>query len=103
MRRRIFLAAPAALLVGAAAAEAEVTIDNFTFTPAELKVAAGTRVTWRNRDDIPHSIVDATQPPAFKSHVLDTDEAFDRMFDRPGRYAYFCGLHPHMQGVVVVT
>ena len=68
MRRRIFLAAPAALLVGAAAAEAEVTIDNFTFTPAELKVAAGTRVTWRNRDDIPHSIVDATQP---LSRVVD--------------------------------
>jgi len=32
----------------------EVKIDNFSFAPATLTVAAGTTVTWTNRDDIPH-------------------------------------------------
>ena len=36
---------------------AQVSIDNFTFSPAELTVAPGTEVTWTNRDDIPHTIV----------------------------------------------
>jgi plastocyanin len=38
----------------------------------------------------------------FRSAVLDTDDAFSRVFDKPGTYKYFCALHPHMTGVVVV-
>ncbi len=87
----------------AEAAAAEVVIDNFTFTPATLNVAAGTTVTFRNRDDIPHSVVSALRPPAFRSKVMDTDDSFAFVFDRPGRWDYFCGLHPHMQGTIVVT
>lgn len=106
MRRRDVLAAAlAAVLPGlpAHAAGAEVTIDNFVFTPDGLTVPAGTRVVWTNHDDIPHSVVSAATPPLFKSAVLDTDETFARVFDTPGTYGYFCGLHPHMKGVIVVT
>lgn len=88
---------------GARAAEAAVSIDNFVFTPETLTVAAGTRVTWTNSDDIPHTVVGAEQPPSFKSPALDTDETYARVFDKPGRFAYFCGLHPHMKGTIVVT
>ena len=104
MRRRTALLAglAAACARGAQAAEAAIVIDNFVFTPAVLTVAAGTRVVWTNRDDIPHSIVGAETPPSYKSPALDTDEAFGRVFDKPGTYAYFCGLHPHMKGTVVV-
>src|SRR5262245_45936383 len=38
------------------AAGAEVKIDNFSFSPATITVAAGTQVTWTNRDDIPHTV-----------------------------------------------
>ncbi len=104
MLRRALLAAPLALAVRPArAAEASVTIDNFVFTPPVLTVAAGTKVTWTNRDDIPHSVVSAAQPPLFKAHVMDTDETFERVFDTKGTFPYFCGLHPHMQGTVIVT
>ena len=41
-------------------------------------------------------------PRAFKSGALDTDGTFSRVFPKPGRFAYFCSLHAHMQGVVVV-
>ena len=31
----------------------EVSIDNFSFTPAMTSVAPGTTISWMNRDDIP--------------------------------------------------
>src|SRR5215218_4689422 len=82
------------------AGEAAVSIDNFTFSPAVITVPAGTRVVWTNRDDIPHTVVGADDPRALRSPPLDTDDRF--AFAAPGTYRYFCSLHPHMQGTVVV-
>jgi plastocyanin len=82
--------------------EAAVSIDNFTFAPPVLTVAAGTRVVWTNRDDIPHTIVGTDDPRSLRSPPLDTDETFAFTFGAPGQYRYFCSLHPHMQGTVVV-
>src|SRR5246127_2760520 len=81
-------------------ASAEVKIDNFSFGPATLTVAAGTTVTWTNRDDIPHTVV--SDDKVFKSKVLDTDEKFSYTFTKPGTYSYFCSIHPKMTGKVVV-
>jgi amicyanin len=77
-----------------------VSIDNFTFSPPTITVGVGSTVTWVNQDDIPHTVVSTDK--AFKSHVMDTDEKFSFTFTRPGEYAYFCSLHPHMVGKVVV-
>ena len=84
------------------ATDATVNIDNFTFTPAELVVSAGTRVIWNNRDDIPHVVVAADAAQLIKSPPLDTDDSFAFTFTKPGTYRYFCSLHPHMQGSVIV-
>jgi len=81
-------------------ASAEVKVDNFSFGPASLTVAVGTTVTWTNRDDIPHTVVSTDK--VFKSKVLDTDEKFSFIFDKAGRYPYFCSIHPKMTGSVVV-
>ncbi len=75
-------------------------IDNFTFNPQRITVKAGTTIAWRNQDDIPHTI--ASSAKLFKSKVLDTDEEFSFAFATPGVYEYFCSLHPHMTGTVVV-
>ncbi len=83
-----------------AALSPTVRIDNFTFTPAEITVAPGTTVAWTNGDDIPHTVVAVKK--AFKSKVLDTEHSFSFTFTSPGTYAYFCSLHPHMQGKVIV-
>jgi amicyanin len=78
-----------------------VSIDNFSFAPKELTVKTGTTVTWTNRDDIPHGI--ASSNNAFKkSPALDTDESYSFTFTAPGTYQYFCYLHPHMVGSIVV-
>ncbi len=77
-----------------------VTIDNFVFEPGRLTVKAGTTVTWTNRDDIPHTV--AAKERLFKSKVMDTDESYSFTFSTPGEYTYFCSLHPHMTGTIVV-
>jgi len=85
-----------------AAAGIEVKIDNFSFAPAVLEVAAGTTVTWVNHDDIPHTVVSTDKDRVFKSKTLDTDEKYSFVFAKPGRYPYFCSVHPKMTGEVVV-
>jgi plastocyanin len=92
----------AAKAQSAAPATAEVKIDNFSFAPATLTVAAGTTVTWTNRDDIPHTVVSTDDPRAFRSKVLDTDEKFSYTFTKAGTFPYFCSVHPKMTGTVVV-
>ncbi len=84
----------------AAAKISEVKIDNFSFGPATLTVAAGTTVTWTNRDDIPHTVVSTAG--VFKSKALDTDEKFSYTFAKAGSFPYFCSIHPKMTGTVVV-
>ena len=84
----------------ALAADATVTIDNFTFDPPTLTVKAGTTVIWTNRDDIPHTV--AATNRVFKSKAMDTDEKFSFTFTALGSYDYFCSLHPHMKGTIVV-
>ncbi|MFI5015169.1 MAG: cupredoxin family copper-binding protein [Hyphomicrobiales bacterium] len=82
------------------AADMAVKIDNFTFTPDAAEIAVGTTVTWTNEDDIPHAV--AATERQFKSHALDTGDSFSFTFTAPGTYEYFCSLHPHMKGKIVV-
>jgi plastocyanin len=78
----------------------EITIDNFTFTPKELTIAVGTTVKWVNHDDIPHTVVE--KKTTFRSKALDTDDSYSFTFTSAGTFDYFCGLHPHMVGQVIV-
>jgi plastocyanin len=78
-----------------------VVIDNFSFIPQTLTVPAGTKVTWINRDDVPHTVVSVDKQ--FKSHPLDTDEKFSRVFNNPGTNDYFCSIHSHMTGKIIVV
>jgi plastocyanin len=82
------------------ASASEVRVDNFTFSPPTLTIPAGTTVTWVNADDIPHTI--AAKDRSFRSKPLDTDDRFSFTFNSPGEYDYFCSLHPHMVGKIVV-
>ncbi len=99
---RFAIAVAVSLSLGCAHAYADdtqVTIDNFTFAPAELTVKVGTTVTWTNHDDIPHTVVSAGK---FRSKTLDTDNSFSFTFTEAGDYKYFCSLHPHMTGMIKV-
>jgi plastocyanin len=82
------------------AANAEVTIDNFSFGPQTITVPVGATVTWTNRDDIPHTVV--STDGLFNSKVRDTDEKFSYTFAKAGTYPYYCSVHPKMIGKIVV-
>ena len=96
----VALTSVAATAAPPAATGPTVRIDNFVFGPETLTVTPGTTVTWINQDDIPHTVV--ANDKSFKSKVLDTDERFSFTFTKPGEYGYFCSLHPHMTGKVIV-
>jgi plastocyanin len=96
-------AAPTAAAAPQPAADGnKVVIDNFTFSPATVTVAAGARVTWVNHDDVPHTVTSKVKPRLFDSGALDTDDRFSFVFTAPGTYDYFCAVHPHMTAKVVV-
>jgi plastocyanin len=79
-----------------------VRIDNFTYEPKELQISVGTTVTWQNADDVPHTATSKDELQTFDSGPLDTDEKFSFTFSKPGTYAYYCKVHPHMTGVINV-
>ena len=84
------------LLLGAShalAADAEVKIANFFFDPPTIPVKAGATVTWVNADDIPHVV----------SEKNGTNDTFTQTFPTAGTIEYFCAIHPHMTGKIIVT
>ncbi|MDQ1517778.1 MAG: hypothetical protein QOE80_3608 [Actinomycetota bacterium] len=84
-----------------AVATSAVTIDNFSFMPAAIKVKTGTTVTWTNADEEPHSVVSSEEP--MRSHTLaGPNNTFTHTFSKPGTYHYNCGIHPFMHGTVEV-
>jgi plastocyanin len=97
--RLAVVAAMASQMTSARCEDLAIMIDNFTFEPAQLTIKAATTVTWKNRDDIPHTVV---SPGKFRSKTLDTDDSYSFTFTAAGDYTYFCSLHPHMKGTIKV-
>jgi plastocyanin len=92
----------AATMADHAPKEKEIIIDNFTFDPPDVTISAGTRVTWVNHDDVPHTATSTTKPRAFDSGTLDTDQKYSFEFKTAGVYEYFCAVHPKMTGRITV-
>jgi amicyanin len=85
---------------GGATGGAKVSIVNFAFAPAHIKIAAGDNVTWINDDGAPHAV--AFKDGAAGARSLMPGQTISRTFDRSGDYDYFCSVHPYMTGHVVV-
>jgi plastocyanin len=98
------LALSAGMAQGSVAADApevsQVLIKDFMFSPMEVRIRAGTSVTWVNQDDEPHTVVG--DAGLFRSGALDTAMAFTFRFDKPGTYQVFCSIHPQMKATVIV-
>ncbi len=107
MNRKSWIAVLVALVAfGSGPARAEpaavtVKIDNFAFDAQTVTVTPGATVTWINEDDAPHTVV-ADDGKSFRSRTLDTGDKFSFTFMSPGTFGYFCSVHPHMTGKVVV-
>jgi plastocyanin len=96
----LLLLAPTA---GAQGQTRTVNIKNFAFDQPKIMVAPGTKVTWVNNDQTPHTAT-ATKPAgAFDSGTLQPGQRYSFTFDQPGTYTYQCVLHPFMTGTVTVV
>jgi plastocyanin len=96
----VSLVSTSAPVTASTPAGAEVVIKDFMFAPMDVKVKAGSSVTWTNKDDEPHTVVSDTG--LFRSSALDTNENFSFRFDKPGTYHFVCSIHPRMVGTITV-
>lgn len=90
-------AAPAA----SAGGKVEIVMKGLLFEPKDVTVKAGTTVTWKNNEDIPHNVV-AEEGAEFQSDTFGKDGTFDFEANRPGVVKYVCTIHPGMQGTLTV-
>lgn len=70
------------------------------FVPERLEVAAGDRITWTNRDFLPHSVTASDK--GIESGDLGEGKTWTYVAKQAGEIAYLCRLHPVMKGVIVV-
>jgi plastocyanin len=77
-----------------------VTIEGMRFEPATLTVKPGDRVTWVNKDLVPHTVTAISQ--AFDSQSIAADASWTYTAGKPGSYSYVCRFHPGMQGILIV-
>jgi plastocyanin len=70
------------------------------FVPERLEVAAGDRITWTNRDIVPHTVTAAAA--GIESGELAQGRSWTYVARRKGEIPYICRLHPVMHGTLIV-
>jgi plastocyanin len=79
----------------------EVWIQNLAFNPPTITVAAGTTITWTNKDATTHHLVSSQAP--FDSGDMGSGATFSYKFSSSGSFFYYCSIHPSMTGTVIVN
>ncbi|MFZ1700532.1 MAG: cupredoxin family copper-binding protein [Pyrinomonadaceae bacterium] len=80
--------------------EIVITIENYAFTPADVTVSAGAKLTWINRDAVAHTATE--NGTKFDSGMLAQGKEYTTTLSTPGSFAYFCKPHPKMKGRITV-
>lgn len=75
--------------------------DRWTYAPNTLGVAAGTTVTFVNRGKEFHTVT-SDDPGRLFDISIDTNKTATFTFEKAGTFAYHCGIHPQMKGVIRV-
>ena len=78
----------------------EIEMEDDVFKPAQLTVAAGTKVTWVNKGNKAHTVVSSDK--LFDSGLVNVGGQFSYTFTTPGTYSIRCSPHPKMIGQIVV-
>ena len=94
----------AATATSSAAAADTIVIKNFSFSPATLTVAPGTKVTVTNEDSVTHTLTSTASPHAFDTGDIASGSTVT--FTAPsaaGSYTYICTIHTYMHGKLTVS
>jgi plastocyanin len=76
-----------------------VVVKNFSFTPGNLTVQKGTKVTWNFQDNTQHNVT--ADDNKFKSKDIQTG-SYSYTFNTAGKYSYYCSIHQYMKGTITV-
>ncbi len=77
-----------------------VIIEGMRFSPQNLTVRRGDRITWINKDPFPHTVT--TTDGKFDSHLIAPDGSWTYVARKTGEYHYVCSLHVTMKGRLTV-
>jgi plastocyanin len=86
---------------GASGGKPAVAIVNYTYKPADLTVAAGTKISFTNHDTTPHTAT-SKESEAFETGPIDPGQTKSITLSKPGTYTYYCVFHPFMKGTLTV-
>lgn len=78
-----------------------VDIEDFTYVPADVTVAAGAEITVANADTAAHTLT--ARNGEFNTDTVDGEaEGTFTAPGEPGSYDFYCSFHPFMEGTLVV-
>lgn len=84
-------------------------INNTQFyAPPEVQIAAGSSIKWTNDDNVIHTVTqgkpsEGANSTGFNSGPIQPGGTFVHFFDESGTVDYYCTIHPHMIGKVIVN
>lgn len=80
-----------------------ILLKDFAFSPPQLVVKKGPKITFRNTDSVTHAIT--ANNGAFKSGLMEKNQTFylETATMVPGTYTYHCDIHPTMKGTLMIT
>lgn len=82
------------------AATHTVVVEDMRFQPGALTVRRGDRITWVNRDVVPHT---ATAAKGFDSGTIAPGASWSFTVKKTGQLDYVCVLHPMMKARLTVN
>lgn len=99
------------LAPGALGANTRVSISNYAWAPAQVRIDLDEKVTWDwLGPDLAHSVTGTSANARQWDSDPDTDAPYHRpgfsytiRFTQPGAYAFLCKLHPFVRGEVIVS
>jgi plastocyanin len=99
MRVALCALAFAGISCAAGAATHAVTIEGMKSQPDTVTVQRGDRITWTNKDLVPHTV---TSAGVFDSGAIAPGKSWSWVATAPGAHDYVCTYHPTMKARVVV-
>jgi plastocyanin len=78
----------------------QVNMSSLSFSPSSMTVTVGTKVTWKNTDNVQHSVTSDTG--LFDSGLFAPGGTYSYTFNTAGTYNYHCTIHSGMTGKIIV-
>lgn len=80
-----------------------ITQTKKTFVPRVLAVPVGTRVEFKNQDELYHNVFSLGKPNDFDTGLYKGGESYSKVFTKPGAVQILCNIHASMLAYVVVV